>query len=264
MAARTTGRSFRPVAPPSHPQRLPASLRGTTSRPGRRRPRVIGPRGGPRAEWRQPRGLTADVSEWILTHIRMASPDRRPAPPPASSPPPRTAARPSSAAAERLRRARASTATPTAAVAKEAGISQAYLFRLFPTKNELATALVERSPRAHPAARSPRPPPRRRRAGTRRPRARWARPTSSCSAGPRAPAAAAALARRRAVHPGASARRRATASAGSSSSSSARPAPPTEDVQRFFAKGMLLNVLLRSMRRRVDEPWAKLLMGDDC
>src|SRR3712207_4806726 len=35
--------------------------------------------------------------------------------------------------------------TPTAAVAKEAGISQAYLFRLFPTKNELATALVERS-----------------------------------------------------------------------------------------------------------------------
>src|SRR3954469_10291487 len=35
--------------------------------------------------------------------------------------------------------------TPTAAVAKESGISQAYLFRLFPTKNELATALVERS-----------------------------------------------------------------------------------------------------------------------
>lgn len=34
--------------------------------------------------------------------------------------------------------------TPTAAVAKEAGISQAYLFRLFPTKNDLAVALVER------------------------------------------------------------------------------------------------------------------------
>ena len=35
--------------------------------------------------------------------------------------------------------------TPTAAVAKEAGISQAYLFRLFPTKTDLAIALVDRS-----------------------------------------------------------------------------------------------------------------------
>lgn len=34
--------------------------------------------------------------------------------------------------------------TPTAAVAKEAGISQAYLFRLFPTKVDLAVALVGR------------------------------------------------------------------------------------------------------------------------
>jgi AcrR family transcriptional regulator len=35
--------------------------------------------------------------------------------------------------------------TPTMAVAKAAGISQAYLFRLFPTKEELVLAVVERS-----------------------------------------------------------------------------------------------------------------------
>src|SRR5690242_19032895 len=35
--------------------------------------------------------------------------------------------------------------TPTMAVAKAAGISQAYLFRLFPTKDDLAIALVERA-----------------------------------------------------------------------------------------------------------------------
>jgi AcrR family transcriptional regulator len=34
--------------------------------------------------------------------------------------------------------------TPTAEVAKAAGISQAYLFRLFPTKNELYVAAVQR------------------------------------------------------------------------------------------------------------------------
>jgi AcrR family transcriptional regulator len=34
--------------------------------------------------------------------------------------------------------------TPTMEIAKAAGISQAYLFRLFPTKAELFTALVER------------------------------------------------------------------------------------------------------------------------
>ena len=48
-------------------------------------------------------------------------------------------------AAERVFAERGIYGTPTAAVAKEAGISQAYLFRLFPTKTELATALVARS-----------------------------------------------------------------------------------------------------------------------
>src|SRR3954466_9945414 len=35
--------------------------------------------------------------------------------------------------------------TPTMEVAKAAGISQAYLFRLFPTKTELILAVIERS-----------------------------------------------------------------------------------------------------------------------
>lgn len=35
--------------------------------------------------------------------------------------------------------------TPTLAVAKASGISQAYLFRLFPTKDDLAIALIERT-----------------------------------------------------------------------------------------------------------------------
>ena len=37
-----------------------------------------------------------------------------------------------------------------------------------------------------------------------------------------------------------------------------------EDVQRFIAKGMLLNVLGAIDAPSVDEPWAKLLMGEDC
>jgi AcrR family transcriptional regulator len=36
-------------------------------------------------------------------------------------------------------------AAPTAEVAKKAGISHAYLFRLFPTKSDLAVAVVERA-----------------------------------------------------------------------------------------------------------------------
>src|SRR3954464_7861826 len=35
--------------------------------------------------------------------------------------------------------------TPTTEVAKAAGISQAYLFRLFPTKTDLVLAVVQRS-----------------------------------------------------------------------------------------------------------------------
>lgn len=47
-------------------------------------------------------------------------------------------------AAERVFAARGLHGTPTMEIAKGAGISQAYLFRLFPTKAELFMALVER------------------------------------------------------------------------------------------------------------------------
>lgn len=47
-------------------------------------------------------------------------------------------------AAERVFAARGLHGTPTMEIAKAAGISQAYLFRLFPTKSELFLALVQR------------------------------------------------------------------------------------------------------------------------
>ena len=48
------------------------------------------------------------------------------------------------AAAERVFAARGLHGTPTIDIARAAGISQAYLFRLFPTKSELFHALVQR------------------------------------------------------------------------------------------------------------------------
>ncbi|HEV7807553.1 MAG TPA: TetR/AcrR family transcriptional regulator [Solirubrobacteraceae bacterium] len=48
-------------------------------------------------------------------------------------------------AAERVFAARGLHGTPTTEVAKAAGISQAYLFRLFPTKAELFAALTQRT-----------------------------------------------------------------------------------------------------------------------
>jgi AcrR family transcriptional regulator len=47
-------------------------------------------------------------------------------------------------AAERVFASRGLHGTPTMEIAKAAGISQAYLFRLFPTKAELFSALVQR------------------------------------------------------------------------------------------------------------------------
>src|ERR1700755_1667919 len=58
-------------------------------------------------------------------------------------------------AAERVFAARGLHGTPTTEVAKAAGISQAYLFRLFPTKSELYVAAIERcyAPLSHAMAR---------------------------------------------------------------------------------------------------------------
>src|SRR3954454_3581147 len=49
------------------------------------------------------------------------------------------------AAAMPVMAARGIHASPTAEIAKNAGISHAYLFRLFPTKSDLAMAVVERA-----------------------------------------------------------------------------------------------------------------------
>ena len=88
--------------------------------------------------------------------------------------------------------------TPTTDIAKAAGISQAYLFRLFPTKEELFVGCVER--------------------------------TYADVVG--------AFARAAAPHVGA----------------------PDEEIQRFFAKGMLLNTLAATGAHELDEPWARALM----
>ncbi len=68
--------------------------------------------------------------------------------------------------------------TPTTEIAKAAGISQAYLFRLFPTKSDLILAVIARSneriKEAFVAAAAQSAPPARTRCR------RWARPMASC------------------------------------------------------------------------------------
>jgi AcrR family transcriptional regulator len=150
--------------------------------------------------------------------------------------------------------------TPTAAVAKEAGISQAYLFRLYPTKNELATALVERAHErilrtfAEAAARA--------RAAGRdvfeamgdayvellRDRELLLLQLHAHAAAPSIPEV------REATRDGF---RRIVDLVQRETGAS------PEDVQRFIAKGMLLNVLGAVDAPSLDEPWARLLMGED-
>ena len=67
--------------------------------------------------------------------------------------------------------------TSTEAIAREAGISQPYLFRLFRTKRDLFVACCGRCYDQVTAVSPRRPPPSRRRSAWRR----WARPTSSGS-----------------------------------------------------------------------------------
>ena len=151
--------------------------------------------------------------------------------------------------------------TPTAAVAKEAGISQAYLFRLFPTKNELAIALVERCHDrilrtfAEAAAKA-------KAAGTDvleamgdayvellQDRQLLLLQLHSHAAAPSIPGIGEATRDgfRRLVE-----------------LVERESGAPKEDVQRFFAKGMLLNVLGAVQATELDEPWARLLMGEAC
>ena len=157
--------------------------------------------------------------------------------------------------------ARSTASRRSSAVAKEAGISQAYLFRLFPTKTELATALVARSHERILRA--------------------FAEASAKAKASGRDPfellgeAYAELLADRELLllflHSHAAAASipevREVARDGFrrivelvQGETGAGP----EDVQRFIAKGMLLNVLGAIDAPSVDEPWAKLLMGEDC
>jgi AcrR family transcriptional regulator len=151
--------------------------------------------------------------------------------------------------------------TPTMAVAKEAGISQAYLFRLFPTKNELAIALVERCHErilrtfAEAAAKA-------KAAGgdvldamgeayvdLLQDRQLLLLQLHSHAAAPSIPEI------REATRDGF---RRLVELVQRESGA------PEEDVQRFFAQGMLLNVLGAVDAPAVDADWARLLMAEDC
>lgn len=151
--------------------------------------------------------------------------------------------------------------TPTTAVAKAAGISHAYLFRIFPTKADLATALVERCNE--------------RILETLRAGAAGAA-VSGQEVLPAMGAAYVELLRDRRLlllmlHSYA-----AAASMPEIRDATRRgfrrmveltereSGAPAEEVRSFFAAGMLINVLASMDAPSVDEPWAKVLMGKDC
>jgi AcrR family transcriptional regulator len=165
-------------------------------------------------------------------------------------------------AAERVFAERGIHGTPTTAVAKEAGISHAYLFRLFPTKNDLAIALVQRcnariyetfrkaASQARAAGEEVLPAMGMAYVELLQDRELLLLQLHSHAASPSIPAI------REAMRDGFRdlvelARRESDA--------------PVEEIQRFFAQGMLINVLGALDAPAVDEPWAKVLMGDqDC
>jgi AcrR family transcriptional regulator len=150
--------------------------------------------------------------------------------------------------------------TPTTAVASAAGISHAYLFRLFATKNDLAVAVVRR---CHDRIRQAFE------AAAREARAEGADVLQAMGA------AYAELLDDRSLlvlqlH----------SHAASASIPAIRDATrdgfrelvevvqresgaTSEEVRRFFSAGMLLNVLGAMGALTIDEPWARLLLGDD-
>mgnify|MGYP000223335691 FL=1 len=148
--------------------------------------------------------------------------------------------------------------TPTLAVAKASGISQAYLFRLFPTKSDLAIALVERTnARIHETMASA--------AAAAKLRGEAILPAigkayaelvqndrdllllqlHAHAASPEFPLV------RDAMRDGF--RRLVTFVTEASGA-------PADEVQRFFARGMLLNVIAALDAWELDEPWARLLV----
>jgi AcrR family transcriptional regulator len=160
------------------------------------------------------------------------------------------------AAATRVFAARGIYGTPTTEVARAAGISQAYLFRLFPSKEALAVALVERvNERIH---------------------------TTFAQAAERALSSGEAVLpamgrayvelledrdlmliqlHAHAASPDVPAIRDAARQGFARLVEFAQrvSGAPEDEVQRFFARGMLLNVLAALGAMDLDEPWARVL-----
>jgi len=160
-------------------------------------------------------------------------------------------------AAEKVFAARGLHGTPTIDIAKAAGISQAYLFRLFPTKVELFTALVQRC------------------------NARVYDTMAKAAAGAKA-AGADVLAAMGQAYVGLLADRNLLLGQLHAHAASDDPAireqmrscfealvalvereagAGPDEVREFFAHGMLLNVLAAMNAEQVDAHWAKVLLG---
>jgi AcrR family transcriptional regulator len=160
-------------------------------------------------------------------------------------------------AAERVFAARGLHGTPTLEIAKQAGISQAYLFRLFPTKSELFIALAQRcNERIH---------------------------VTFADAAQRAREAGEDVLKTMGMaYIGLLADRNLLLNQLHSFAACDDPAireqmqrgfarlhelveresgADPEQVRLFFAQGMLLNVLAAMGAQEVDEPWAKALLG---
>lgn len=149
--------------------------------------------------------------------------------------------------------------TPTLAVAKASGISQAYLFRLFPTKDDLAIALIERTndqlhdtlAAAAAQARQAGEPVLAAMGGAyvellQHDRDLLLLQLHAHAASPSSPRVRDAM---RAVF----ARLHTLAVEASGA--------PSDEVQRFFARGMLLNVIAALDVWELDEPWAETLVA---
>lgn len=160
------------------------------------------------------------------------------------------------AAATRVFAARGIYGTPTTEVARAAGISQAYLFRLFPSKEALAVALIERvherihetfvqaAARAQSAGEDVLPAMGRAYVELLQDRDLMLLQLHAHAASLDVPAI------REASRGGFE---RLVAFAQSASGAS------EDEIQRFFARGMLLNVLAALDAMDLDEPWARVL-----
>jgi AcrR family transcriptional regulator len=151
-------------------------------------------------------------------------------------------------------------ATPTLEVAKAAGISQAYLFRLFPRKDDLVRAIVDRC--------------------NRRIRGAFAAAAAAARVGGEDPLAAMGHAYGELLSDRDNLLIQLHSHAASPDLPEVRDAmragfeelvklvrresgASDEEIRRFFAKGMLLNVLAALDAFDVDAPWARILAGDD-